>query len=113
MDESWFKQLVKFTQDGQLGSVDRQLTSGGPAALQTVRAKRFGRSGDTLLHYAARHGRADVVDYLVGRVGVDVEVCNHDYKRPLHEAASAGHVACVSQLLRAGATVDPLKKADW
>ncbi|XP_029017745.1 ankyrin repeat domain-containing protein 16 [Betta splendens] len=113
MDENCLKQLVKFTQDGQLGSVEKQLTLGGSAALQAARAKHFGRSGDTLLHYAARHGHVDVVDYLLRRVGMDVEVYNNDYKRPLHEAASMGHHNCVAYLLRVGAKVDCLKKADW
>ncbi|XP_034018915.1 ankyrin repeat domain-containing protein 16 isoform X2 [Thalassophryne amazonica] len=111
MDEKASKQLVKLTQEGQLDSLDRQIRSCGWT--QTVRVAHFGRSGDTLLHYAARHGHLDVVDYLVKQIGVDVEVYNSDYKRPLHEAASMSHQACVSYLLREGAKVDSLKKADW
>lgn len=113
MDENCFKVLVKFCQDGLLAPLGGQMALGGSAAVQTVRAKHFGRSGDTLLHYAARHGHLDVVEYLVRRVGIDVDVYNNDYKRPLHEAASMGHLACVSYLLREGAKVDSLKKADW
>nr|WPK86764.1 NLRC3-like protein 44 [Sebastes schlegelii] len=44
---------------------------------------------------------------------MDVELHNNDYKRPLHEAASMSHQACVSYLLQEGANVDSLKKADW
>ena len=113
MDENSFKLLVKLTQEGQLSSLQEQIRLGGSAAVQTVCSKHFGRSGDTLLHYAARHGHLDVVEYLVQRVGVDVEVYNNDYKRPLHEAASMSHQDCVSYLLREGAKVDSLKKADW
>ncbi|XP_076010296.1 ankyrin repeat domain-containing protein 16 [Genypterus blacodes] len=113
MDESAFKLLVKHTQDGDLCSLEEHISSGGPAAVQSVRTKHFGRSGDTLLHYAARHGHRDVVEFLTRRVGVDVNVCNNDYKRPLHEAASMSHHATVSLLLREGAKVDSLKKADW
>ncbi|XP_073336485.1 ankyrin repeat domain-containing protein 16 [Pagrus major] len=113
MDDKSFKVLVKLTQEGQLSSLEEQITLGGSAAAQTVSSKHFGRSGDTLLHYAARHGHLDVVEYLVQRVGMDVEVYNNDYKRPLHEAASMSHQACVSYLLREGAKVDSLKKADW
>ncbi|XP_030295161.1 ankyrin repeat domain-containing protein 16 [Sparus aurata] len=113
MDENSLKLLVKLVQEGQLSSLQEQITSGGSAAAQTVSSKHFGRSGDTLLHYAARHGHLDVVEYLLQRVGMDVEVYNNDYKRPLHEAASMSHQDCVSYLLREGAKVDSLKKADW
>lgn len=113
MDENTLKLLVKLTQEGQCGSLEEHITSGGSAAVQAVCCKHFGRSGDTLLHYAARHGHLDIVEYLIKRVGMDVEVYNNDYKRPLHEAASMSHQACVSYLLREGAKVDSLKKADW
>ncbi|NXF27643.1 ANR16 protein, partial [Rhodinocichla rosea] len=62
---------------------------------------------------AARLGHRDVLEFLVQEVGMDVEVANGDYKRPLHEAASMGHRECVSFLLERGAGVDCLKKADW
>lgn len=113
MDDSCLKLLVKLTQDGQLGSLEEQMSSGGLEAVHAVSSKHFGRSGDTLLHYAARHGHLGIVDYLTKSVGMDVEVYNNDYKRPLHEAASMGHLACVSFLLQKGAKVDSLKKADW
>ncbi|XP_040885730.1 ankyrin repeat domain-containing protein 16 [Toxotes jaculatrix] len=113
MDESALKVLVKLTQDGHLTSLEKHISLGGSAAVQTVSSKHFGRSGDTLLHYAARHGHLDIVDYLIKRIGMDVEVYNNDYKRPLHEAASMGHHACVCYLLGEGAKVDSLKKADW
>ncbi|KAM3588019.1 uncharacterized protein V6R79_019289 [Siganus canaliculatus] len=113
MNENNLKLLVKLTQEGQLSSLKEQMTLGGLDAVQTVSIKHFGRSGDTLLHYAARHGHLDIVEYLIQRVGMDVEVYNNDYKRPLHEAASMSHQACVSYLLQQGAMVDSLKKADW
>lgn len=115
MDGDPLKVLVRLAQDGRLSSLEEQMTrlGGSAAAARAVGSKHFGRSGDTLLHYAARHGHLDVVEYLVKCTGVDVEVYNNDYKRPLHEAASMGHRACVGYLLREGAKVDSLKKADW
>ncbi|XP_030006470.1 ankyrin repeat domain-containing protein 16 [Sphaeramia orbicularis] len=113
MDENRLKLLVKLTQEGQLSSMEKLITLDDSSAAQTIISKHFGRSGDTLLHYAARHGHLDIVEYLINQVGMDVEVYNNDYKRPLHEAASMGHQACVSYLLRQGAKVDSLKKADW
>ncbi|XP_058480735.1 ankyrin repeat domain-containing protein 16 [Solea solea] len=114
MDANTKRVLVKLVQDGHLSSLEELMTVGGGSTTpQTVKSQHFGRSGDTLLHYAARNGHLDMVEYLVQRVGTDVEVCNNDYKRPLHEAASMGHLACVSYLLQEGAKVDTLKKADW
>lgn len=113
MEENTLKQLLKHTQEGQVASLDELISCGGSAAAETLRGKHFGRSGDTLLHYAARLGHADVVEYLVKRLRMDLEVNNNDYKRPLHEAASMSRETCVSFLLREGAKVDSLKKADW
>ncbi|KAL6117106.1 ankrd16 [Pungitius sinensis] len=113
MEESTCKLLVKLAQEGQLSSLEELISQGGSAAAQAVKSQRYGRSGDTLLHYAARKGHLDTVEYLIKRVGMDVEVYNNDYKRPLHEAASMSHQPCVSYLLREGAKVDSLKKADW
>ncbi|XP_034434410.1 ankyrin repeat domain-containing protein 16 [Hippoglossus hippoglossus] len=106
--------LVKLAQDGHTSSLEELIgPGGGSAAARSVCRGHLGRSGDTLLHYAARHGHLDTVEYLVQSVGMDVEVNNNDYKRPLHEAASMGHRACVGYLLREGAAVDSLKRADW
>lgn len=113
MEENTLRQLLKITQEGELASLDKLISCCGSDAAETLRGKHFGRSGDTLLHYAARRGQVDFVEYLVKRLHMDVEVYNNDYKRPLHEAASMSHQACVSFLLREGAKVDSLKKADW
>ncbi|XP_056878470.1 ankyrin repeat domain-containing protein 16 isoform X2 [Takifugu flavidus] len=113
MDENTLKRVVRLAQDGKLQTLEEVITLGGSEALQTIRNKHFGSAGDTLLHYASRMGHLDTVEYLIKEVGVDVEVYNNDYKRPLHEAASMSHRDCVSYLLREGAEVDSLKKADW
>ncbi|XP_029901525.1 ankyrin repeat domain-containing protein 16 [Myripristis murdjan] len=113
MDDKTLKHLVKLTQEGQLCSLEKHLKLAEKAAVQAVTNKHFGTSGDTLLHYASRHGHLDTVRFLMEEVGMDLEVRNNDYKRPLHEAASMGHTACVSYLVREGATVDCLKRADW
>ncbi|XP_029969294.1 ankyrin repeat domain-containing protein 16 [Salarias fasciatus] len=113
MDADALRQLAKLCQEGNLSSLEQQLTSGGPEAVHAARCKHYGRSGDTLLHYACRHGHRDVVEFLIRTVGMDVEVYNNDYKRPLHEAASMSRGECVSYLLAEGAKVDSLKKADW
>lgn len=111
MDENSLKHLIKLTQDGQLCTLEKEL-AGNTVAL-TINKKHFGRSGDTLLHYAARHGHLDILKFLVKEIGMGIELYNNDYKRPLHEAASMGHNDCVRYLINEGAKVDCLKKADW
>lgn len=113
MDGDTIKLLVKLVIEGRLSSVQEQVTSGGSEAAHMLSSKHLGRSGDTLLHYAARHGHVDIVEYLITQLGFDVDVCNNDYKTPLHEAASMGHKECIRYLLQEGAKVDSLKKSDW
>ncbi|XP_029871483.1 ankyrin repeat domain-containing protein 16 isoform X6 [Aquila chrysaetos chrysaetos] len=104
--------LLRLVQEGRLDLLRDELRP-DDALVPAVRSQRYGRSGDTLLHHAARYGHRDVLAYLVEVLGMDVEAFNSDYKRPLHEAASMGHGECVSYLLERGASVDCLKKADW
>lgn len=110
-EENTLKHLIKLTQDGHL-SMLRQQVEGKDLIKQAIQA-HFGRSGDTLLHYAARHGHFDVLRYLAEDIGMDIELYNNDYKRALHEAASMSHERCVQYLIDRGAKIDSLKKADW
>ncbi|XP_053428198.1 ankyrin repeat domain-containing protein 16 isoform X2 [Nycticebus coucang] len=98
------RRLCKLVQEGRLCALQNELRAAGGCP-EIV--------GDTLLHYAARHGRRDILVYLTEAWGMDIEATNRDYKRPLHEAASMGHRDCVLYLLGRGAAVDCLKKADW
>lgn len=72
----------------------------------------YEKSGDTALHIAARCGHAALVEHLLVS-GADVEISNLDGKRPLHEAAQASRLECIQILLKFGAQVDSLKRADW
>lgn len=113
MEEEYIsKNLIKLVQEGQLCLLEEKLEANEDIR-QSVISGHFGRSGDTLLHYAARHGHLDILTYLVEVINMDIELFNNDYKRPLHEASSMSHTSCVSYLLGRGAKVDSLKKADW
>lgn len=111
-DESVCKLLIKLTQDGHLCKIKRQIEATSEIK-QIILNAHLGKSGDTLLHYAARHGHLDVVKYFVEDLNMDVELYNNDYKRALHEASSMSHEQCVRYLIERGAKIDSLKKADW
>ncbi|KAJ8411249.1 hypothetical protein AAFF_G00172550 [Aldrovandia affinis] len=111
-EENTLKRLVKLTQDGQLNLIKKEI-EGNETLRYSINKKHLGKSGDTLLHYAARHGHLCIMRFLVEEIEMDVELYNCDYKRALHEAASMGQGQCVSYLLAKGAKIDCLKKADW
>ncbi|KAL4658440.1 ankyrin repeat domain-containing protein 16 [Arapaima gigas] len=110
-DENLWKLLARLIQERQLRPFEELLCD--LSIRDSIRRKHGGKLGDTLLHIAARHGHCDALRFLVEEVGMDLELCNRDYKRALHEAASASHLSCVHFLLTKGARVDCLKKADW
>ncbi|XP_010408321.2 ankyrin repeat domain-containing protein 16 isoform X1 [Corvus cornix cornix] len=104
------RRLLRLVQEGKLDLLRDELRLDD---IPEAPSWRWGRLGDSLLHHAARLGHRDVLEFLVREIGMDAEVTNGDYKRPIHEAASMGHWECVSFLLEMGASVDCLKKADW
>ncbi|XP_063009708.1 ankyrin repeat domain-containing protein 16 isoform X4 [Melospiza melodia melodia] len=110
VEQERLRRLLRLVQEGNLALLRDELRLD---EVPEARSWRWGRLGDSLLHHAARLGHRDVLEFLVLEVGMDMEVANGDYKRPLHEAASMGHLECVSFLLERGASVDCLKKADW
>ena len=70
------------------------------------------KSGDTLVHLAARHGHLHLLSFLL-KEGFAKDIGNFDGKRPLHEAAQSGQTKCVELLLKTNVAVDSLKRADW
>ncbi|XP_028670075.1 ankyrin repeat domain-containing protein 16 [Erpetoichthys calabaricus] len=111
-DEACVQSVLRLVQEGQLSAVKDKFS--GDLQLQSLAKKtHFGKSGDTLLHYASRSGHLDMLRFFVEQIGFDTELVNRDYKRALHEAASMGHVDCVRYLTARGAKIDSLKKADW
>ncbi|KAK1790405.1 hypothetical protein P4O66_014302 [Electrophorus voltai] len=110
-EENMFKLLIKLTQDGHMCMI-RNILEGQSEIKKCINA-HLGKSGDTLLHYAARHGHLDILMYFVEKMGMDIELYNNDYKRALHEASSMSHRTCVQYLVDKGAIIDCLKKADW
>ena len=71
------------------------------------------KTGDGLLHVAARGGHLPCLELLLRTAGCQVDQRNLEFKTALHEAAQTGHHEAVRLLLQSGAEVDSLKRADW
>jgi len=71
------------------------------------------KSGDGLIHILARFGHLKCLIFLLDKTEVFVDQRNIEDKTALHEAAQFGQDKAVEILLRKGAQVDSLKRADW
>ncbi|KAF5396202.1 Ankyrin repeat domain-containing protein 16 [Paragonimus heterotremus] len=77
------------------------------------RKSRYCNKSDTLIHVAARLGRAWLLRLAV-HDGAPLSLASIHNKHPLHEAAQTGAVECLRILICAvNVPVDPLKRADW
>jgi Ankyrin repeats (3 copies) len=80
-----------------------------PKLLDAKRAEELGKpshgDGYTPLQTAARHGRDEVVVFLIKK-GADVNAADRYGYTPLHLAAEGGHLDVVKRLVKAGAKVD-------
>ena len=63
--------------------------------------------GFTLLHYAAKENRVEVIEYLVTN-GCDINVVDDDEQTPLHKSAMFGHVQSPQLLINKGANINKM-----
>ena len=75
------------------------------------RRRRRRRDGKTSLHYAARNGCVECIDYLLDDHQCHVDEASGDGTTPLHMACYGGHPKTVVHLMNRGA--DPLHKNEW
>jgi ankyrin repeat protein len=68
---------------------------------------RAGRGGWTPLMWAVDKRQTDVVEYLLGRPGVNINAKTDKGERAIDFACAAGHLEVVKLLVAAGATIDP------
>ena len=91
--------IVEAVIAGDVEKVEDLLTNGADPNAK-------GKDSFSLLHFAARHGHAEVAKLLIEH-GADVNDRNrYVYTTPLHEAAANGHAAVAKLLLEHGARTD-------
>jgi ankyrin repeat protein len=105
--------IHNFAADGKLAHLQAILDK-YPKLLDAKRAplepKPSFSDGLTPLQTAARHGRAEVVAFLIKK-GANLNVADDCGYTPLHWAAEGGHLDIVKQLVKAGAKVDAKTRA--
>ena len=75
---------------------------------------RYPKTGDTILHVLSRLNCVQIIEDLLQIFGRDCVDCkNNDNKTALHEAAQFARSESVEVLIKHGANVNALKKADW
>ena len=77
-----------------------------------VSSSRTDVYGRVPLHYAAMHGRLDMMEALLIADPSTIDLIDHDNFTPLIHAIIHGHYECVAMLLTRGARVDPCKEND-
>ena len=83
---------VVLIKEGDLGGLKILMDS------MLVSVKYQGESGFTLLHYAASHNQAAIIQYLL-ESGMDANQINNDGNTPLHLAIKKGHTEAMKCLL--------------
>ncbi|KAF7990077.1 hypothetical protein HCN44_009020 [Aphidius gifuensis] len=112
-DDDIAKELLRATQKGDLKNLKIIINNYDIKDWTKYRQNNF---DDTALHVASREGHFEIVKYLCNEwshPAFKVDVTNKDMKRPLHEAAQFSKSNIVEFLIKQGATVDVLKRADW
>ncbi|XP_017890724.1 ankyrin repeat domain-containing protein 16-like [Ceratina calcarata] len=112
-DTNMFHDFLHACQNGDLSRVEILVSKNN---IQDWTPFRYSVSGDTALHVAAREGHLNIIRYLCeafDKPDFRIDVVNKDMKRPLHEAAQFARSDVLIYLIKKGATVDCLKRADW
>ncbi|GAB2234051.1 hypothetical protein Droror1_Dr00003288 [Drosera rotundifolia] len=91
--------LFKAVESGDLETVKRLIGNEMPMLDQRGVFYR-----DSVVHVAAKHGKIDVLSWLLDR-GVSPDLVNRFKQTPLMVAAIHGNISCVQRLLDAGANI--------
>ena len=91
------KTIVQLVAEGNLGELIKE------NSISDIDHKY--QFGFTLLHYAAKENRVEVIEYLVTS-GCDINAVDDDGQTPLHKSAMFGHQQSVQLLIDKGADVN-------
>ena len=89
--------LVELAAKGKLNELKRRID------LAQINHKY--QCGFTLLHYATKENRVEVIEYLVSS-GCDINAADDDKQTPLHKSVMFGHTESVKLLIDKGANVN-------
>ncbi|CAG8548536.1 1201_t:CDS:2 [Funneliformis mosseae] len=102
--------LKKFIQQGDLSSLRNYLN-----ALPLEKARRIintpDNHGDTLVHFAARYHKKDILSFLIEDMGGYAMAVNKHGRQPLYEAID--NFECVKYLCEQNVDIDCMKRGDW
>ena len=70
-------------------------------------------NGTTPLHYAARNGRYEIVQYLCEHANANVNAVDNMWWTPLHFACINGDLRIVEYLIEKGARINALNRHSW
>lgn len=102
VDENKKTALMRACESGDLDSVKRLVAE---EANLTLKCKQ----GLTALHHAALHGHSAVIEFLVKKAKVDVNITGPKLLLPLHLAVNKAHIEAIRLLLALGGNAE--KKA--
>lgn len=100
----------------------RQIQNGNISELKSLISKGhtinisdliYEKTGDSILNTAARTADADSLKYILQNFPQGVNWKNKDNKTPLHEAAQFSRHENVELLIKYGAEINAIKRADW
>lgn len=106
----------------EINRVLREIQNGNTSSVEIFFANHYihwstlfyEKTGDTVLQCAARNGLTQAVNYLLNNFQPKAVDCkNKDDKTALHEAAQFGQFEVCELLIKHGANVNALKRADW
>ena len=117
MTEKKYRDILDSVHHGDLVQFKNELSKMSPDFLQLQHCC-YVKSQDNLIHMCAKLGRVDFLKVLQDSVDPNdlvflVNLGNVDGKTPLHEASQFSQLGAAAFLLKCGAKIDTIKKADW
>ena len=101
--------ILKACMEGKLSSVQYLIEKAKESKIKQIRKKNIKYDfyvGDTPIHIAAKYGYLPIVQYLIEKQEVDIEIQGNCYTHPLHYACLFGYLPIVEYLLSKGANIE-------